>query len=102
MRAALHDPALVEYDDLVGIDDCRKPMRDHEGRPALGDEIERVLNLPFGEGVERRGRLVEDENRRRLQNGSGDRNALLFAAREFQSAFADLRLVTARNLFDET
>src|ERR1700738_1478873 len=76
MRAALHAPALVE-------------------------KIERVLNLAFCEGVERRGCLVENEDRRRLQNGSGDRDALLFAAREFQSAFADLRLVTARNMFDE-
>src|ERR1700730_12619808 len=101
MRAALHDPALVEHDDLVGIAACGKPMRDHEGRPVLGDKIERVLNLAFGEGVERRGCLVENEDRRRLENGSGDGDALLFAAREFEAAFADLRLVAARNMFDE-
>ena len=83
MRAALRDLAVVQHDDLVGINDCREPMRDHEGRPALGDEIEGILNLAFGKGVECGGRLVEDKNGRRLQNGSGDRDALFFAAGQF-------------------
>ena len=57
-------------------------MGDHEGRPALGDVFERILNLAFGKGVERRRRLVENENGRRLQNRSRNRDALFFAARE--------------------
>ena len=57
------------------------------------DLLERRLDLALGVAVERRGRLVEDQDRRRLQDGAGDRHALLLAAGQFQPALADLGLV---------
>ena len=96
MRAALHDLPLVEHENFIGMNNRRETVRDHECRAALGDEIEGGLNLAFGEGVERRRRLVEDKDRRRLQNGSGDRDTLFFAAGEFEPAFPDLRVIAAR------
>ena len=41
--------------------------------------------------IERRGRLVEDEDRRPLEDRAGDGDALLLAARELQAALADRR-----------
>ena len=55
--------------------------------------LERVLDLPLGVAVERRGRLVEQQDRRRLQDRAGDGDALLLAARELQAALADLGVV---------
>ena len=52
--------------------------------------VERRLDFPLGVDVERRGRLVEDEDRRRLEDGAGDRHALLLAAGQLQAALADL------------
>ena len=52
-------------------------------------------------GVQRRGRLVEDQDRRRLEDGAGDRHALLFAARQFQPALADHGAVAVGQLGDE-
>ena len=53
--------------------------------------VERVLDFLLGVGVERRGRLVEHQDRRVLQDGAGDGDALLLAAGEFQAALADHR-----------
>ena len=82
VRAAFDDVPLVEHDDLVGVDHRRQPMGDDEGRAALGDAVERGLDLSFGERVERRRRLVKHEDRRRLEDRAGDRHALLLAARQ--------------------
>ena len=101
MRAALDDRALVEHDDFIGVDDGREAMRDDQRGAAARDAVERVLDLALGEGIERRGRFVENEDGRIFQNGAGDGDALLFAAGEFQPALADLRFIAARRLFDE-
>jgi hypothetical protein len=69
-------------------------------RPAA-DPVEGVLDLLLGEGVERRGRLVEDEDRRALQDRAGDGDALLLAARELQAALAHGGVVALRQRRDE-
>ena len=70
-------------------------------RAPARDALQRRLDLALGESVERRRRLVEHQDRRRLQHGAGDRHALLLAARELQPALADLRLVALRQRPDE-
>ena len=92
MRAALGDHALVEHQDLVGVDDGRQPVGDDQRRAPLRDALERGLDFALGEAVERRGRLVEHQDRRRFQNRARDGDALLLAARQFQAALADLRV----------
>jgi hypothetical protein len=57
-------------------------------RPARG-VAQRRLDLLLGAGVERAGRLVQDQDARVLQQGARDRHALLLAARELQAALAD-------------
>ena len=96
MGAALDDDALVEHQDLVGADHRRQAMRDDERGAAARYAFERVLYLAFGEGVERRGRLVEHQDRRRLQDGAGDGDALLLAARQLEAALAHLGAVAVR------
>ena len=53
---------------------------------------QRLLDRPLGLGVERRGRLVEDQDRRVLQEHAGDGQALLLPARELHAALADDRV----------
>ena len=53
-------------------------MRDNEGGAALAQHIERTLDLAFGLGVERAGGFVEDQDRRILEDGTGDGEALTF------------------------
>ncbi len=68
MAAALDDLAMVEHQDLVGVHHRRKPVRDDERRAAARDLVERALDLALGAGVERRRRLVEQQDRRVLQD----------------------------------
>ena len=44
MRAALDDPPAVEYEDLIGIDDGREAVGDHECRAAGGYAAECALH----------------------------------------------------------
>ena len=80
MRAALGDSAVVEDDDLIGVDDRRKAVGDHHRGAAPGDSVERFLDGLLGAAVERRGGFVEDQDRGVLEQGAGDGDALLLAA----------------------
>ena len=101
VRAALDDDAVVEHDDLVGADDGGEPVRDDQRGAVVRDLFERVLDFALGVAVERGGRLVEQQDRRRLQDGAGDGDALLLAAGKLQAALADLGLVAVRRHADE-
>jgi hypothetical protein len=87
--AALDDLAGVEHDDEVGVDDRRQPVGDHQRRPALQRLLQRRLHQPLGLGVEVGGRLVEDHDRRVLEQHAGDRQPLLLAAGQPVAALAD-------------
>jgi len=77
MRAALDDPPPVHDEDHVRLQDRRQPVRDRDRRPAVHQRLEGRLDEPLRRGVERRGRLVQDQDRRILQDDPGDREALL-------------------------
>ena len=53
---------------------------------------ERGGDLGLAFGVERRGRLVEQQQRRVAQNGARDGDALALAARQRDAALADRRV----------
>jgi hypothetical protein len=92
--AALHDLAVVEHQDLVGVRDRREPVRDDDrGAPPEG-RVECGLHERLVLGVEVTGRLVEDHDRRALEQHAGDRDPLLLSAREAIAALADDRVVS--------
>jgi hypothetical protein len=63
--------------------------------------VERFLDFLLGRRVDRRGRLVEDQDARVDEQRAGDRDALPFAAGERLAAFADQRVVAVRQAQDE-
>jgi hypothetical protein len=87
--AAFDDPAAIEHQDLVRGKDAGQSVRDHDGRGALGDGGEIGLDRLLGGAVERRGRFVEDEDARALQDRAGDRQTLLLAAGQLEATLAD-------------
>src|SRR5690348_4353134 len=101
MRAALDDAPLIEDKDLVGVDNRRQTMRDGERRVPGCDLGKARLDLALGFRVESRGRLVENQDLRRLQDDPRDRDALLLAARKLKAALADHRLIAVRQGGDE-
>ena len=89
VRALLHQAALVEDEHLVGVFDRRQPVRDDERRAIGHQVVQRVLDQPLGFGVERGGRLVEDQDRRVAQERACDGQALALAAGQQRAVFAD-------------
>jgi hypothetical protein len=101
VRAGFHDAALVQHDNHVGVQNGREPVRDANGRAALHQFVERGLHGAFGFGVERAGGFVQDQNRRVLQNGAGDGEALALAAGKRDAFFADDGVEALGFLHDE-
>ena len=93
VRADLGDLAPVEHDQAVHRRDRRQPMRDRDDGLALHQRVEVLLDRRLDLGVERRGRLVEDQDRRVLQQDARDRDALPLSAGQLHAALADMGVV---------
>ena len=98
---ALDDAAALEHQDAGGVADGGEPVRDHEGGAAFHHLGERGLHLGLGQRVERARRLVENEDRRILEQRARDREALALAAGEQPAAFAGIGLEAFRIAFDD-
>src|SRR6202142_4745214 len=73
---------------------------DDDGAPAH-DRAHVVLNDPFALIVERRGRLIQNENAGICDERPRNRDTLALAARKFGPTFFDHRVVALRQLSDE-
>jgi hypothetical protein len=73
---------------------------DNEGRPVLDEAIDAGLDPSFGLAVDVTGRLVEDDDRRIVEQGPRDGDPLVLAAREFDSTLADPRVVAVGQFRD--
>ncbi|CRM72492.1 hypothetical protein [Pseudomonas sp. 22 E 5] len=76
-------------------------MGNHQGRAALHDLVQGRLNVPLGFGVEGRGGLVQNQQRRVLQQGPGDCQALTLAAGQQHAVLTDLGIEAFGQLVDE-
>jgi len=89
--ADLGNAAPVEHHDAIGVLDGGQAMGDDEGGAALAQGVERLLDLAFRLGVKRRGRFVQNQDRRILQQGAGDGDALALAA-DSRAPFSPIRV----------
>ncbi len=101
MRAAFDDAAVIEHQDAVGVDDAGEPVRQDQGRAPGHQAVERALDDGFVLGIDRRQRLVENEDRRVAQQRPRDRQPLPLSAREPQAALADQSGIALRQRGDE-
>ena len=76
-------------------------MGDQDDRAAAGDRGEVLLDDRFALGVERAGRLVEDQHRRVVDEGARDRQALALATRQIGRAFLEDCRIALRKPLDE-
>ena len=91
VRADAHEPAVVEHDDLVGVDDARDPLRDDDHGRLAGDRAQRCPQPRVGGEVERGERVVEQVDLRSADDRAGDREPLALAAGEVGAALGDRR-----------
>ena len=101
MRAHLDDAAVFHHDDAVGALDGGQPVGDDQGRAVLHRGFERRLHHPFTLGIECAGRLVEQQQRRVLQDRAGDADALALAAGQAHAALAQKGVIALGQCPDE-
>src|SRR5690349_1041231 len=87
--AALDDRAVLYREDDIGVSDRREAVRDGDRGSALDQGLERLLDDALTFGVQRRGGLVEDEDRRVFEDHARDREPLALSTGEPVAALAD-------------
>src|SRR6185437_5361833 len=76
VRAGLRQAAALEHDDAIGLFHGRQAMRDDE-RGAVAQQLrQRLLDVALGLGIESRRGLVQDQDRRILEQRARDGDAL--------------------------
>ena len=91
----------LEHDDPVGAARELERVRDEDRRAALHQPLEPLEELRLGLRVERRRRLVQQQDRRVAEQRPGDPDPLALAAGETDALGPELRLVAVRQRDDE-
>ena len=72
VRPRLDHLSAVDDVDHVGVDDGGQPVRDRDRGPRPHQRVECLLHLALAGRVQRRGRLVQDQDARVVQQHPGD------------------------------
>ena len=90
VAASLHNLALVEDADLVGIADGGEAVGDGDSGAGLHEALQGLLHQALALRVEGRSGLVEYQDGRVLEDGTGYADALALATRELAAPVADV------------
>src|SRR6516225_7712843 len=101
MTAGGSDSALLQDDDPVSAEHGCQTVGDDNRGTARRQRGQRALHSKLRLGIERARRLIEQQDRRVSQDGSGDRKALTLPAREAYALLAEKRVETARQVVEE-
>ncbi len=93
MRAALDDLSALHHHEPVHARNGGKPMRNGDYRLSFHEVEQLLLDGELDFAVERGRGLVEDEDRRVLEDHSCERDALPLPTRQLHAALADVRRV---------
>lgn len=88
MGAYFLDLPFLHYHNPVGFFDGGQAVRDDDGGAVLHQVFQRRLHVAFGLGVEGGGGLVQNQDRRVLEDGPCDGDALPLAARKLDAVFS--------------
>ena len=89
MGAALDDATVFEDQDRVAVDHAGQAVGDDQGRPILHESVEGPADDGLVLGIDRRGGLVQHQDRGVPQQGPGDGHPLALASRELDPLLAD-------------
>ena len=91
MLASLNDLSLVHDTDLVSVADRREAMGDHDRRPVTHQVLKRFLHQSLRLRIESGSRLIQDQDRRVLQDGPGDADPLPLTTGELSAPSSHAR-----------
>ena len=72
MCTPFHDASLVEHADFVSILDGAQSVGNSYRRTGLHQSLQCILYQPFALRIEGRGRLIQDQDGRILEDGPGN------------------------------
>ena len=101
MCALFDDPAFVEDDDLIGLEDGVEAVGNGDDSASLHEFAGGFFEQGFGFRIERRCGFVEDEDGRVFEKGAGEGEALGLSTGEAGAAFPDDGFVFLWQRFDE-
>src|SRR5262249_5280926 len=90
--AVFDDASPLQHDHAVVIVERRQAARARDHGGALHEAQQSILYEPLGFGVERRGRLIEQDDWRVVDERPSDCDALPLPARQLGAALADDRV----------
>jgi hypothetical protein len=92
VRIAILDYApVLQHDNAIEAAQSRQAMGNRHHRPSAHQALERVADHLLGFDIERRGGLIQQQDRRVLQKGAPDGNALPLATRQLDAPIANDR-----------
>ena len=71
-----YDASLIQHQYAIGLLHRCQPMSDHQSGAVFHHALQRLLHRTFGFGIERAGRLIQQQKRGVTQNGPGNGDAL--------------------------
>src|SRR3990170_4065733 len=86
--AMLDDFAVVHHQDQVGVHDALNPVGNHKGGAIFHQILQRITDFSLGFSVHRRSRVVQNQNARIFEQGTGDSYPLFLAAGQCDPALA--------------
>ena len=101
VAALLDDVSVLHDEDNVALLDRRKSVSNDKARPALHHLGKRLLDTDLGQGIYRRGRLVENQHARVCQHSARDTEQLLLSLTEVAAALADFGVIALGHALDE-
>src|SRR5205809_2193524 len=101
MGAALDDLTLSHHENLVCFANRAQAMSYNEAGAILHEALERFLNELFRGCIDACGRLIQNQNRRILQQSASDADALFFSNAQFYATLAHSGIVSIRQVGNE-
>ena len=101
MASLLDDIAVLHHEDAVRIPNRGEAVRYDKAGPAPHQVIHRLLDPHLGPGVDRTGRLVEDQDFGIGQDGSRNGQQLLLSLGDIARFLVEFHVVAVRQRLDE-
>ena len=97
MCALLDNVAVIHDQDQVGIHDRRQAMRNHKARTPTHERVHGAADGKFGARIHARRRLVQNENRRVVEQYARDGQQLALALADAFGIVGHPRVITLRH-----
>src|SRR6478735_3581146 len=89
VSAALHEAAVIQNQDEIGIADSAKTMRNHKCSPAFEQKRQRFLESRLGDGVDGTGGFIENNDAWIGKQSASEANDLTLTQGQSGAAFAN-------------